>query len=44
MPKYLTKYGVHELFLYITRTHVIFRVGDALIAANEVIHIETDKG
>jgi len=44
MPKYLTKYGFHELFLYITRTHVVFRVGDALVAANEVIKIETDRG
>jgi len=25
MPKYLTKYGFHELFLYITRTHVVFK-------------------
>ena len=44
MPKYLTKYGFHELSLYIIRMHVVFRVGDALVAANEVIKIETDKG
>ena len=44
MPKYLTKYGFHELFLYITPMHVVFRVGDALVAVNEVIKIQTDEG
>jgi hypothetical protein len=43
MPKYLTNYGFHELFLYITRTHVVFRVNDALVAANDVIKIKVEK-
>jgi hypothetical protein len=28
----------------LTRTHVVFRVTDALVAANEVIKIKTDEG
>jgi len=44
MLKYLLNYGFHELYFYITHTHVVFRVNDALVAANEVIKIKTDEG
>ena len=44
MLKYLTNYDFHELYFYITRTHVVFRVTDALVEANKVIKIETDEG
>ena len=39
----ITNYGFHELLLYITRTHVVFRVNDALVAANDVIKIKVEK-
>jgi hypothetical protein len=36
--------SMNYIFYSITRTHVVFRVNDALVAANEVIKVETDKG